>query len=299
MRELNEMQFEILPTAEADEGIPFGIGLDVSVDSDGFKPGGPSWYAEDSENPMNGSTSFGRDHLVGPSWQWALHVNRDAVETAVESLEDLSAAWQAPMIRDEPGAVLAIRYQLAGRTRRIFGRPRRFEYSPSNLILGGFVPIDADFKCVDARTYDDIEQTARLDLHTESAGGLVLPVTLPFNTLPPGNQDGQIHVDGNAETYPIIRFEGPVVKPGLECNEWAVSLDMTLADGEYVEIDCRPWAQTVLFNGSTSVAGALGRRQWLSRMKFNPGNRDLKFTGFASSVATACEVRWRPAWTSI
>lgn len=301
MRELKEMQFEILPTDNADEGVPFGIGLDVSVDAEGFQPGGPEWYTEDSENPMNGSTAFGRDHLLGPSWQWAAHVNRDSTETAVESLGDLAAAWRAPLIRDEPGAVLAIRYQLAGRTRRVFGRPRNFVYNPTNLLLGGYCPVSANFKCADANVYDDIEDVAVLALEVEgdSDGGLILPTILPFNTLPPGKQEGQISVGGDTETYPIIRFEGPVVDPGLECAEWAINLDLTLAEGEWVEVDTRPWVQTVMFNGSTSVAGAMGRRQWLSRMKFKPGNRDLAFRGSAGAAGATCEVRWRSAWTSI
>jgi hypothetical protein len=300
MRDLNEMQFEILPSAEADEGIGFGIGMDVSCDAEGFKPGGPDWYTEDSENPINGSTSFGRDHLIGPTWQWDLHVNRDRTETAVETLGDLATSWRAENIRDEVGAVLAIRYRLAGRDRRIFGRPRRFEYSPTNLILGGYVPISADFKCADANTYDDLEDYVLLDLAPdESDGGLILPAVLPYNTQPSSSRSSQCVVDGNTKTYPIIRFTGPVVDPSLETNEWIINLNMTIADGEYVEVDTRPWVQTVIANDTTSVAGALGRRQYLEAMTFKPGTHELMYRGSSSTDGSTCEVRWRSAWNSI
>jgi hypothetical protein len=306
MADLNEMQFEILPFADADEGIPFGIGLDVSCDAEGFKPGGPDWYTEDGENPINGATAFGRDHLTSTTWQWDLHVNRDRTSTAVESLGVLSSAWRAPEVREVVGAVTAIRYRLAGRDRRIYGRPRRFEYSPSNLILGGLIPISADFKTADCLHYDDEESNLVMSLQISSSGGTILPAVLPITTLPPGDGGDQAVVGGDADTYPVIRFEGPITNPSIECEAWALSLGgtgtvptFTLAEGEYVEIDTRPWAQTVLFNGDTSVAGALGSRQWLSRMKLPPGRTEFAFHGAASSSGGTCEVRWRSAWNSL
>ena len=43
MLELKEMQFEFLPHAESQDGVGFGIGLEVSVDAEGFSPGGPEY----------------------------------------------------------------------------------------------------------------------------------------------------------------------------------------------------------------------------------------------------------------
>jgi hypothetical protein len=296
---LNEMQFEILPFADAEEGVPFGIGLEVSIDEDGFSPGGPDWATQDAENPLNGATNFGRDHLLGPTWLWSAHANGDDTESAVQAMENLAAAWRAREIREIPGEVTAIRYQLAGRTRRVFGRPRRWSGSPDNLILSGYAPITMDFKCSDANVYDDAETVVNVGLITGSDGGFVFPVTFPVTTLPPGESDLQGLVGGTQPTYPIIRFDGPITNPTLETNDWAVSLDMTIGVGEYVEIDTRPWAQTVLLNGSASVAGALGHRQWLSRMVLEPGRHDFLFRGNAASLGSACEVRWRSAWSSI
>lgn len=297
---LNEMQFEILPYAEADRGVLFGIGCDVSVNGDGgFKPGGPDWYTEDSENPLNGATQFGQDHLLGPTWQWSMHVNRDQLGNAVKSLGELATAWRAQQVRREVGAVLCVRYQLAGRTRRIYGRPRRFEYSPDNMILNGFVPIDADFKCADANTYDDAWSSTLMGLEVTPTGGLVFPTVFPSTSLPSGAHDGVIMVDGDTETYPIIRFDGPVTNPSIETTDWSLALDIVLADGEFVEVDTRPWVNTVLLNGASSAAGALGKRQWLSNIRLTPGTHDLVYRGSASSGGSTCEVRWRSAWNSI
>lgn len=296
---LNEMQFELLPYAEAEQGTIFGIGCDISVNEDGFKPGGPEWYTEDSDNPVNGAKQFGRDHLLATSWQWDLHVNRDQVANAVDTLEDVATEWRAQHIREEVGAFTSIRYQLAGRTRRVFGRPRRFEYSPSNAILNGFVPVSADFQCVDSHTYDDVESVISMSLEVLPDGGLVLPTVFPTSSIPSNSRDSTVWVDGKAATYPIIRFEGPITNPSIETADWGLSLDMTLAAGEYVEIDTRPWVQTALLNGDVSVAGALGTRQWLSRMKLRPGQHDFNYRGSAGSAGSTCTVRWRSAWNSI
>ena len=296
---LNEMQFEILPHAEADSGVLFGIGCDVSINEDGFKPGGPDWYTEDSENPLNGATQFGADHLLGPSWQWDLHVNRDQVANATKTLGELATAWRGQMVRSEIGAVLCIRYQLAGRVRRIYGRPRRFEYSPNNQILNGMIPVAADFKCADANTYDDEWSSTVAALEITPTGGLVFPTIFPSTSLPGGSRDTAFVVDGDAETYPIIRFDGPITNPSIETADWSIALDITLNDGEFVEIDTRPWVNTVLMNGSVNASGALGKRQWLSNIRLQPGPFDFVYRGSAASAGATCEVRWRSAWNSI
>jgi hypothetical protein len=299
MTELEEMQFEFLPTAEAESGIVFGIGADISVDEDGFAPGGLEWFTQDGENPLNGSTSFGEDHLLGPTWNWQAHVNRHSTTSAVETLGRLGSAWRAALVRDMPGEVCAIRYRLAHRDRRIFGRPRRCEYSLNNLILNGYTPVAMDFKAADANIYDDLESSVTVGLSSESQGGFIFPVVFPVTTLPSGIADLPAEVGGDVETYPIIRFNGGVTDPALDTDSWGVSLKLTIEEGDFVEIDTRPWVQTVLLNGSESVAGALGSRQWLSEMVLEPGVHEMRYRGSGSVGNSTCEVRWRSAWATI
>lgn len=293
---LKEMQFELLPYADAEEGVAFGIGLPVAVDGDGFQPGGYTWETQDSANPINGAYAFGRDHLLGPSWAWNGHVDREDTETAVESLAELATAWRGGAVTDSPGQLCAMRYRLAGRDRRVFGRPRRFEANPNNLIMAGFTAVATDFQCVDANTYDDIESTSKISMVSGSDGGFIFPVVFPISSLPVGENSNQIVVGGDVSTFPVVRFDGPLTNPILQTDHWTLSLTMSIAAGEYVEIDTRPWAQTIMLNGTSSAAGALGRRQWLSNMALEPGRHDLTFRGSGNG---ACEVRWRSAWSSI
>jgi hypothetical protein len=299
-----DKNFELLPEADAENGAVFGIGQDVSLDDGGFIPGSTDWAIQDGENSQNGATSFGRDRLVGPTWSWQLHINRATEQEALATLRPFRAAWHALHIRDTPGAVIPLRYQLEGERRRIYGRPRRFEAPPDNKILSGYVPVQVDFKCVDGFVYDDVMREAVLqvgkeleDPNVDSGGGFVFPLTFPHVTLPPTRQQTQLSIGGDAPAYPIVRFNGPIVNPRLVTDDWTLSLDYTIPDGQYVEIDTRPWRMTALLNGNASVAGFLGRRQRLSQVRFKPGRFEARLVGFSSSVAT-CSVRWAPTYNS-
>ena len=282
-----------------DAGFEFGIGSEVSVDENGFIPGPTDWAVQDGEDPTNGSTMFGRDRLLGPTWLWQLHVNRTNAEEALETLGRFKTAWHALSIRDTPGAVLPLVYRVGGRERRVFGRPRRFEAPPDNRILSGYVPVSVDFKCVDGYTYDAVEQEVVLQLgqnladsdQVDSGGGFVFPVTFPVDTLMPTRQLAQILIGGDAPAYPIVRFYGSVIGPKLITDDWVLSLDYSIAAGQWVEIDTRPWRQTVLSSDGASIAGRLGRRQRLSKIAFAPGRFEAKYVGFSSTTST-CSVRW-------
>lgn len=304
MLELAEHQFEILPSEDASEGVGFGLGLPVSVDQDGFHPGADSWGTQDGENSQRGSTAFGRDRLLGPEWGWDLFTNRSDTVGAVESLASLRTAWRAG--KDlRPGEVLPLRYRLAGRDRRIYGRPRGFEAPPTNLILSGMVPITSSFKCVDAFTYDDEPSSTTLSLPVsgQSDGGFIFPVTFPVSTLPPSDIDraGAVTVGGDEAASPIITFTGPVANPFLIADNgaWRLDLNISLGVGETATVDTRAWVCSAVKNGSQYIGGALGRRQQLSDMRLAPGAHQLTFGGSALDAGATCTVSWRNTHNSI
>lgn len=300
-----DFNFELLPSVDATEGALFGIGRDVSLDDGGFAPGSSDWSTQDTESSQTGTTFFGRERLTGPTWGWSLHVNRTTAAEALATLGAFRTAWHALHIRDTPGLVIPIRYQLEGRQRRIYGRPRRFDAPPDNKILGGYIPISVDFKCVDGYTYDDVMSSATMlvgstyeDESIDTGGGFVFPITLPAVTLPPTTTRTQLMVDGDAPAYPIITFVGPVVNPKLITDDWEVSLGMTIGAGDSVTIDTRPWKTSALLNGTTSVGGFLGRRTRFSKIVLKPGRFEARFDGFSSGTST-CTVQWASTWNSI
>jgi hypothetical protein len=301
MSALAEFQFEIVPSVDATDGVIFGIGAGISLNADGFHPGSTDWATQDVENASNGTTGFGRDRLLGPTWAWDLHINQEDLSTARTALAEFSTAWRALHIREDPGAKVAIRYRLDDEYRRIFGRPRRNDASPNNLILGGMIPFGVDFKCVDGFVYDDEESTATLAPGNSGdpiGGGFTFPIALPISGLPSTSQEVPIVVGGDAPTNPRIRFYGPWTSPSLSANGWTLSMpEYVIPSGQFVEIDTRPWACTVMLNGTTSVAGALARRQSIPAAKLQPGVSDLEVSGFSTSGGY-CQLWWRNAWNS-
>jgi len=304
MTAILDFQFELLPTVDAADGQVFGIGADVSMDDGGFHPGATEWATQGGHSPATGNYNFGRDKLLGPVWAWDLHVNRDEVANALETLEGITTAWRWLEERDTPGEITAIRYRLADRVRRVFGRPNMLEASPNNLILSGYAPVTCDFTCVDGFTYDDDEKSVILELGTDESGGatggLVFPVTLPTSSLPSLASTASVVVGGTAPSYAIYRLNGPWVNPSVYTGDWILSLpDYTIPAGQYVEIDTRLWAQTVLLNGTASIGGLLGRRQKLVDAKLKPGTLEIGVGGYSPTGAATCQVTWRDTYNSL
>lgn len=303
MIDLQEHQFELLPSEDASGGRGFGFLMDVAVDADGFHPGDTEWAVQDGQNAQRGTTAFGRDVLVGPEWGWDLFTNLTDVKTAKAAVASMATAWRAGR-ELPPGEVAVMRYRLGDEVRRIYGRPRNFSAPPNNRILSGFVPITTTFKCVDAFTYDDALSSVSLQTSAggDSGGGFVFPQVFPVTSLPPiGDRQGALHVLGDADAFPVVRFEGPVVRPYLLVDggaSWRLDLDVTLTAGEYAVVDTRPWVASAVKNGYQGIGGKLGRRQWLSDMKFTPGEHALTF-GAASGDNATCTVSWRSTWNSI
>lgn len=300
---LLDHQFELLPSLTAVDGQVFGIGADVSMDQSGFVIADDDWTNEDTDEPRRGGTRFGRDRLKGPTHGFNLFVNRDDEAGARATLAAFKTAWRADAIRDIPGAVLPLRYCLDGEVRRIYGRPGRLAAPPDNMILSGYIPVTTDFRAVDGFFYDDQEQseTLQINVYGSSQGGFVFPTTFPTTTLPVGEGSAQLVVGGDAPAYPIVTFNGPVTNPSLITEEWTLSLGISIAAGQRVDVDLTPWGGTVLLNKTASVAGALGidRTQYLANMRLEPGRHDVTFRGASDFSSATCTVQWRNTWNSI
>lgn len=302
MTELSEFQFEILPTESAANGFVFGIGAEVSVNNDGFDSGENEWITQDSVNTRRGVNSFGRDVLGGKTWVWESHVDRTDVTEAVDTLQRFSAAWAPEDLMETPGTQTALRYQIAGRHRRVYGRPRRYSAPPDNMVLGGYVPVTHDFKLVDARMYDDEESSANISYSSTVAnGGFVFPAVFPLVTSANvGTGASQITVGGNAKTYPIIRFNGPWTNPAMVTPDWELAWFGGLSAGEWVEIDCRPWKLTVLDQSGASAVGGLSKRVMLEDVVLKPNTQpQISLDGISTSGSASAVIKWRNAWTSL
>lgn len=299
MTVLQDHEFELLATEDESEGTPFGLRRAISCNADGFDPGVAEWITQDQDNPFTGTTVMGRDVLKGSTWTWQLFANREDPETAMQAISDLGKIWQNRKKSREPGVYSVIRYQLAGRTRRVYGRPRRWGTTMTNQILSGMVPITCDFQRIDALYYDDSPEIDTLDMISLSEGGMTFPVVFPASTIPSGTNEGEMWVGGDEPTWPIIRFTGPIINPQLITPAWTLQLNTTILDGQWIEIDTRPWVMSVKNQSGASVAGLLDPKTRFSQMELEPGHYSLALRGDSSSNTATATIKRYPAYATI
>lgn len=287
---LDEFQFDL-------DDYVFGHGMPIFVDEEGFDPGDPDKITQDGVNPITGARMFGRDMQSAASWTWACHVNREDVETALESAEAMGSKWRDERWHED---IAPLRYKIGGRTRVVFGRPRRFSFKPGNRLLGGYLPPMASFDLVDAKTYDDVEQYIDLGLVPPTPGGFVTPITFPLTidiettSLQPGLMD----VGGSAKTSVIVEFHGPVTNPSVDIGGIVIGLTGTIGADSSVTVDTSPWSQGVTRVGSTAGV-ALSRDTRIARSLVGPGQYEATLRGTDATGTARCRVRWRNAHNTL
>lgn len=228
---------------------------------------------------------------------------------ASEGVDMLRQSWRADAIRMKPSRVAWLLHRKAGRTRRLYGRPRKFGVSHSRLTKQGYTPVVADFTAVDDRFYDETEKSEELwDFYLAGR---------PSRPWRPITNDGQLYFKtsqktalvrqlGRLPTYPVIVINGPCKNPKVTLHPtlWAVQLTMTIAANDHVTIDPRPWARTVIHTKGTttlSVADKLTRASpRLGEMTIPPGNWTAQLS-YARSSSTyldgpRVEIKWRDAY---
>jgi hypothetical protein len=275
------------------DGVLFGERGDVLVES--FSPGSADKRTQDTDAPMGSYRQFGRDFKTPPTWGWSLSTNRNDETGTHDTLEALAAVWDRES-DEEPNGVTALRYRINGRTRRVYGRPGRFVYTPDVRRKQGYMAIDCDFRLADTRHYEDAEQVATLSMEPSHPGGLVSPLLSPLTSLDAtDDQDGQIVVGGTMPTPLVVEITGQATRPYIEIvGLMSLRLEGNVDTGDTVTLDARPWALSATRLNGGSVAGMLlGNR--VSELMIPPGSYQLRFGASASTGGASATVRWRAA----
>ncbi|WP_030372347.1 hypothetical protein [Streptomyces rimosus] len=219
--------------------------------------------------------------------------NLDAVSAMLQ-------AWDAEAVRQRFATPAVLRTVQGGRARLFYGRPRKPAPAGSRLTRQGYTPVVATFVCQDNIAYDDVEQRVRVDLVPPPHRGLVGPLTTPLTMTGQSSARpiSDVDVGGTKPTWPVITIYGPISQPVCEVvGRWKASLNLTLAAGERVVIDPRPWARTVLRNGNANAAGWLYRGSpRLADMRLPVGRQDLVLRGIDATGSAYMTVAWRNAY---
>ncbi|MGL5850182.1 MAG: hypothetical protein ACRCZD_05290, partial [Phycicoccus sp.] len=211
----------------------------------------------------------------------------------------LARAWDASAVRSTPGALSVLRYNLGGRVRRVYGRPRRFSVAMRTTLWSGVTAAVADFQLADVLHYDDELQSVGVSIVPASTGGLVSPLKSPLSTLGGGARQGVISVGGSAPTPFRATVRGPITNPWIAGPGWRIELATTLASDQSITINTRPGASSVLRQDGASMAGSLSRTTRLSTAVLRPGPSEITFGGTDPTGTASCTLTWRNAHHSL
>lgn len=281
------------------KGIEFG-GDTGSLLVTGFKPGAAEIRGTDTPRPNRDGTIAGRDFLGSSTWAFDISTNEQDVTGALATASALEAAWKDPAVRLAPNTLVALEYEMAGRWRRVYGRPG--QYTPPDgdyLTTLGVGRITADFKVHKPGSYDATETTVTLTIVPASTGGLRAPLRAPLSTVRSSTpRAGIVTNQGDTPTPLTTTFHGPIKDPWVRSPDgWEVGVTGSLAADEWIRVD--PLAGTVTRQDGQPANGRLTRKTRLSGTLLQPGATELTFGGTDLTGTAKAVLSWRHAYTSI
>jgi hypothetical protein len=163
--------------------------------------------------------------------------------------------------------------------------------------LNGVMTFEITLRAPDPRKYSAQTLYTQTGLAVDP-GGRTYPKRYPHTYGALGTSGiTSIYNPGSYESSAIIRFDGPIVSPGVEHIESgrSISFDLTLQPTDSLYLDLS--ARTVLLNQQESRRNTMSNfGRWFM---IAPGQNSLRFSGTATDNATqapSMTVIYRPAW---
>lgn len=281
-------------------GFVFGLDAPIQHEADA-SPGTYTWRTQDSQSPGRDANSFGRDLIEPGTWAFRLFTDMQNEAGALETLEELGDIWRGDGVRETSGAVMPLRYRLAGRTRVCYGRPRRFDYTLDNQFMTGYVPITADFKLASELYFDDFESYIDVGFLAPTTGGFEVPFETPLTTEMTGvHVPYSFSVGGRKPTPMVMDFHGPLTNASLQIDGvYVVQFQNDIPADTVVTIDARPWVSSIYREDGEGVAGLLSPLSRMPDMKLSPGMHVATLGGASPTGTGKCRIRWRGAYPTV
>lgn len=242
-------QFELLAD-DAAGGFVFGTASTgyITLEEPGKEPGdvGGNEFARSREDGVN----------YGEEWEGAAAVTFSIgalgdrnVPTGVslrrnaeDALDRFESEWRAKKWRNRFGVYAVLRSNIGGVTRRCYGRPRRYAATADYTAKHGYASFLCDFSVMDGTWYDDTPTLA----------------ASPASAQAGGTRSGNIDVGGTKEAWPVVTIsagaDGNIVSPTVTVGGHLFAFPgLTIALGDTLTIDPRPWRRRVTKGGGTIV----------------------------------------------
>lgn len=151
--------------------------------------------------------------------------------------------------------------------------------------------------CEDPVVVSQAEHTQAVAAAGVLVGGLASPMSSPLvSGAPPAGAMVVVNA-GAADTWPVIRLDGPMTNPVVTFVEsgGVIALTYELVAGEYLVVDTNPRRRSIKLNGSANRYSALrfAASRWAPLV---PGNNNVRLGLDAYSAPAALELRWRDSW---
>ena len=265
-----------------------------------FTAGASDVVVQDAQRAQRDGIIVGRDYLGAAVWAFDIDTRAGGEAGAAAADASLHKEWNNPAIRTNPNITVPLSYQMAGRWRRVYGRPGKYAGINGNTMTKrGIGRITCDFRVTDPLHYDDAETSVVLTIVTATTGGLMAPLAAPLSTVrSSAPRAGTVKNTGDAATALKVTFHGPITNPWVRSTAgMEVGLIGTLAYDQTVTVD--PLSGAVTRNGGTSAAGMLTRKTRMSTTVLQPGTTELTFGGTDPTGTATATLAWRNAYTSI
>lgn len=276
---------------------PFGWGQAIVLES--LDVGTPASRTQDYDSPLLDVRHFGVDRRSPPTWSFAWYTDVTTENEARAWASRLEEVWDQEEVRGTPGAVLALRYNVGGRKRRIYGRPREFAALETPTVRTGRLHMTGTFALSENTFYADEPETVTVRLAPPQAteGGFTFPVTFPMSTTvasPPKTE--LVVVGGTRPTWLDLTFYGPIVNPYVEIGPYRWGLRGVVLSGQSVLLSGVPWRAGVRRSDGAWTSDMLDPRARLSRLRLPPGTYEVTLGGSAQSSNARAEVTWHDAF---
>lgn len=285
------------------DGVVFGADCPVEHEANAA-PSGYTRRTQDTPNPARDGKSLGIDLFDPTAWGFQLFTNGTDEGSALTALAELATAWRADDIRQVTKAVMPLRYRLNNRTRRVYGRPNRWEAPLGPEFHGGKIPITCDFNTVSELFFDDDEDSITVGSVEPKTGGLLAPLSAPLSTeLSSATRDHTADVGGLLSTPFWVKFYGPSTDAYLEIDGVRViQLRGSLPSGESeaVVVDARPWIMAVYRDSDGAGRSDLMHPRFrLPKLLLKPGSHQFTYGATDPTGSSYAKVSWRGAHPTV